>query len=141
MRELVARRRSEPGDERREQIVAAHEEGDRLTEDELTSAGYLLLAAGHATTVNLIANGVYALLTHPDQLALLQERPDLLPAAIEELLRHDDPRGRRPPRLHAARPVPQLRLAAPPDTLVRTPGLLMNGFAALPVLLGGPHVR
>jgi hypothetical protein len=36
---------------------------------------------------------------------------------------------------------PQLRLAAPPDTLVRTPGLLMNGFAALPVLLGGPHVR
>ena len=51
------------------------DEGDRLDEDELTSAGFLLLAAGHETTVNLIANGVHALLTHPDQLALLRARP------------------------------------------------------------------
>ena len=70
---------------------AAGRRADRLDEDELTSAGFLLLAAGHETTVNLIANGVHALLTHPDQLALLRARPDLLPAAVEEVLRHDGP--------------------------------------------------
>src|SRR5438105_13041569 len=52
---------------------------------------FLLLVAGHETTVNLIGNGVLALLTHPEQLALLQTRPERLDAAIEELLRFDGP--------------------------------------------------
>jgi cytochrome P450 len=52
---------------------------------------YLLLIAGHETTVNLIANGVNALLAHPGQLALLRAEPDRLPAAVEELLRFDSP--------------------------------------------------
>ena len=93
LRELVARRRTEPGDDLLSALVAARDgvDDDRLDEDELTSAGFLLLAAGHETTVNLIANGAHALLTHPDQLTLLRARPDLLPAAVEEVLRHDGP--------------------------------------------------
>jgi cytochrome P450 len=64
---------------------------DRLDEDELTSMAFLLLVAGHETTVNLIGNGMLALLTHPEQLALLQTQPERLPAAVEELLRFDGP--------------------------------------------------
>ncbi len=214
LRELVVRHRADPGDDLLSALVAARDgatgEGraDRLDEDELTSVGFLLLAAGHETTVNLIANGTYALLTHPDQRALLRARPDLLPAAVEELLRHDGPlnvtlpyvttapvpvgdvtipageavlaalvaagrdrtRVAHPERLDLARTdgahvafghgihhclgaplarlegrialgallarFPHLRLAAAPEDLVRLPGLLMNGFAALPVLPG-----
>ncbi|ALG11010.1 cytochrome P450 family protein [Kibdelosporangium phytohabitans] len=62
-----------------------------LDHEELISMLMLLLLAGHTTTVNLISNGVLALLTNPDQLALLRARPELLPQAIEELLRHDGP--------------------------------------------------
>ncbi len=91
LRELVARCRAEPGDDLLSALVAGRDAGDQLDEDELTSAGFLLLAAGHETTVNLIANGVHALLMRPAQLALLRARPDLLPAAIEEVLRHDGP--------------------------------------------------
>ena len=153
---------------------------------------------------------MYALLTRPDQLALLRNRPDLLPAAVEELLRHDGPlhvtapyvtaapvdvggttipagdvvlacltaAGRDPARFAAPQRLdltrtdgghvafahgihhclgaplarlegrialgtllarfPHLRLAVSPDALVRPPGLLMNGFATLPVVLGAP---
>jgi cytochrome P450 len=209
LRELVAWRRAEPGDDLLSALVAARDAGDRLDEDELTSAAFLLLAAGHETTVNLIANGVHALLTHPDQLALLRARPELLPAAVEEVLRHDGPvhvtlpyvttapvpvgdvtipageiilagltaagrdpaRSTDPQRLDLRRAdgghvafghgihhclgaplgrlegriaigsllarFPHVRLAVPSHGLVRTPGLLMNGFAALPVLLAG----
>lgn len=208
LRELVVRHRADPGDDLLSALVGARDGSDRLDEDELTSAGFLLLAAGHETTVNLIANGAYALLTHPDQQALLRARPDLLPAAVEELLRHDGPlnvtlpyvttapvpvgdvtipagepvlaalvaagrdrtRVAHPERLDILRTdgahvafghgihhclgaplarlegrialgallarFPHLRLAAAPEDLVRVPGLLMNGFAALPVLPG-----
>jgi cytochrome P450 len=52
---------------------------------------FLSLVAGHETTVNLLCNSTYALLTHPDQLALLRAEPERLPAAVEELLRFDGP--------------------------------------------------
>jgi cytochrome P450 len=210
LRELVAHRRVAPGDDLLSALVVARDSGDGLDEDELTSAGFLLLAAGHETTVNLIANGIHALLTHPDQLARLQARPDLIECAVEEVLRHDGPvhvalpyvttwpvevggvtipagdlvlagltaagrdpsRFTEPQRLDLTRPdgghlafghgvhhclgaplarlegrtalgtllarFPRVRLAVPAEDLVRTPGLLMNGFATLPVLLGAP---
>ncbi|MFC4512931.1 cytochrome P450 [Streptomyces ehimensis] len=71
-------------------VVASTEEG-RLTELELVSTAGLLLVAGHETTVNLIGNGMLALLRHRDQLELLRSRPELLPAAVEEFLRYDGP--------------------------------------------------
>ncbi|MFC0106458.1 cytochrome P450 family protein [Kibdelosporangium aridum] len=63
----------------------------RMSHDELVSMLMLLLLAGHSTTVNLISNGMLALMTNPAQFALLRERPDLLPQAVEELVRHDGP--------------------------------------------------
>jgi cytochrome P450 len=64
-------------------------DGDRLTEDELIAMVFLLVAAGHETTVNLIGNGTLALLTHPEQLALLRAEPHRMAAAVEEMLRYD----------------------------------------------------
>jgi cytochrome P450 PksS len=75
IRHLIALRREQPGDDLMTALVRAEEAGDRLSEDELVSMVFLLLFAGHETTVNLIASGVQALLAHPDQLALLRERP------------------------------------------------------------------
>ncbi|MGH3811373.1 MAG: cytochrome P450 family protein [Pseudonocardiaceae bacterium] len=91
LRELVEVKRAAPADDLLSALVAVRDGQDRLTEDELTSMAFLLLVAGHETTVNLIGNGVLALLTHPGQLALLRAQPDRLPAAIEELLRFDGP--------------------------------------------------
>jgi cytochrome P450 len=72
-------------------LVAARDEDDALSDHELLSMAFLLLVAGHETTVNLIGNGVLALLRHPDQLARLRADESLLPGAIEELLRFDGP--------------------------------------------------
>jgi cytochrome P450 len=91
MRELLAEKRRQPADDLLSALVAVRDGGDRLTEDELISMVNLLLLAGHETTVNLIGNGALALLTHPDQLALLRSEPERLPAAVEELLRFDGP--------------------------------------------------
>lgn len=71
-------------------------QADRLTERELLGMIKLLLVAGHETTVNHIGNGMLALLLRPDQLALLRRRRELLPAAVEELLRFDGPIERVP---------------------------------------------
>lgn len=72
-------------------LIVAADEHDRLTERELLGMIQLLLVAGHETTVNLIGNGMLALLRQPDQLELVRSRPALLPSAIEELLRYDGP--------------------------------------------------
>lgn len=88
---LVAERRRDPKDDLLSALIAAEGAGDQLTEDELLTMAALLFAAGFETTTNLLANAVVALLRNPDQLALLRERPDLAPAAVEELLRYDTP--------------------------------------------------
>jgi len=87
MEGLVAQRRRLPTDDVLGTLVTARDEGDRLTEDELVLFGVTLLVAGHETTANQIGNFVYTLFTNPSRLAELRARPDLLPAAIEELLR------------------------------------------------------
>lgn len=91
LRELVHAKRAARTDDLLSALVAARDGEDRLSEDELTSMAALLLIAGHETTVNLIGNGVETLLTHPDQLALLGAQPEMLSAAVEELLRFDGP--------------------------------------------------
>lgn len=88
---LAQARRQEPRDDLITGLVQAEAEGERLDEEELVAMVFLLLLAGHETTVSLIANGTLALLRHPEQLALLRARPELMPTAIEELLRYDGP--------------------------------------------------
>ncbi|MEU6811136.1 cytochrome P450 [Streptomyces sp. NPDC046831] len=72
-------------------IRTTAEDGDRLSVSELRGMAFLLLIAGHETTVNLIANGVYALLTHQEQLAAVRADPALVDGAVEEVLRHEGP--------------------------------------------------
>jgi cytochrome P450 len=72
-------------------LIQAEERGDTLNETELISTIFLLIIAGHETTVNLIGNGTLALLQHPEQMRLLRADPSLLPPAIEELLRYTVP--------------------------------------------------
>jgi len=93
LHQLIATKRAAPADDMLSALVQASDDGDQLTEVELVSMAFLLLVAGHETTVNLIANGVLALLRNPDQLATLRENPDLLPGAVEEFLRYDGPIG------------------------------------------------
>ena len=88
---FVDRARANPGGDMISALAAPIEDGDRLDDDELLSMLALLLFAGHETTINATANGVLALLRHPEQLALLQEQPDLMPRAVEEMLRIDGP--------------------------------------------------
>ena len=90
--DLIARKRVEPDDALLSALIRVVDEGgDRLSEPELVSMATLLLIAGHETTTNLVGNAVLALLTHPEQLAVLRARPELMPRAVEELLRFDGP--------------------------------------------------
>jgi cytochrome P450 len=89
--ELLAAKRREPADDLISGLVAARDGDQVLSEVELMSMVFLLLLAGHETTVNLIGNGMAALLRDTGQLALLQARPGLVGAAVEELLRFDGP--------------------------------------------------
>ena len=88
-RGLFELRRREPGDDLTTQLVQAEEEGNKLTNEELTANIILLFGAGHETTVNLIGNGLLALHRNPEQLRLLIDDPALMPNAIDELLRYD----------------------------------------------------
>jgi cytochrome P450 PksS len=87
VRKLVERRRHELGDDLISALIRAEENGDRLSEDELLSMVFLLLVAGHETTVNLISTGMLALLDQPEAWDRLRSEPALVPSAVEELLR------------------------------------------------------
>ncbi|MFD9096183.1 cytochrome P450 [Streptomyces collinus] len=91
LRELIAERRENPGEDLISGLIAAHDEGDRLTEQEMISTAVLLLNAGHEATVNATVNGWWALFRNPDQLAALRADHSLVPAAVEELMRYDTP--------------------------------------------------
>ncbi len=87
IRRLIAKKRRVPGDDILTGLIHAKEEGDRLTEDELVGMIIFLIIAGYETTLTLITNSVATLLLHPDQLAKLRAEPDLMPTAIEEIVR------------------------------------------------------
>src|SRR5262252_4911905 len=87
--QLFELRRKNPGDDLTTQLLHAEEDGNKLTNEELTAIIILLFGAGHETTVNLIGNGLLALHRNPDQLALLKSNPSLITNAIEEFLRYD----------------------------------------------------
>lgn len=90
--QLIEDKRHSPGDDLLSALIrTTAEDGDRLSPPELGGMAFLLLIAGHETTVNLISNGVRALLAHPDQLAALRADPGLLDGAVEEMLRYDGP--------------------------------------------------
>ncbi|HEX8244242.1 MAG TPA: cytochrome P450 [Longimicrobium sp.] len=91
LRALFAQRRAEPRDDLVTALVQAEEAGDRLSEDELLGMVFLLLAAGHETTVNLIGSGVLALLQHPVQRERWRDDPGLARSAVEELVRFTSP--------------------------------------------------
>ena len=88
---LLDRKRAEPADDLTSALIAAEDEGDRLTPEELMGMVFLLLFAGHETTVNLIGNGTLALLENPEQMERLRADPSLLPSAVEEMLRFYSP--------------------------------------------------
>jgi len=92
-RELIAARRAHPQQDLLTELVAAEDDGDRLTEDELVATCILLLFAGHETTTNHIANGLLSLVRFPGEMQKLRENPALAAAAVEELLRYDGPSG------------------------------------------------
>ncbi|WP_405790173.1 cytochrome P450 [Streptomyces sp. NBC_01367] len=91
--ELVAAKAEDPGEDLLSALIRTRDEdGGRLSPDELIGMAFLLLVAGHETTVNLIGNGVRALLAHPGQLDALRADPDgLIDGAVEEMLRYDGP--------------------------------------------------
>nr|WP_040108402.1 cytochrome P450 [Streptomyces sp. 769] len=85
--ELVALRRGTPGDDLLSRLITARDQGEKLTENELVSLGFLLLWTGSENAQHLISSGLLILLSHPEQLAAVRADPELLPAAVEEILR------------------------------------------------------
>ncbi len=91
--QLFEERRVNLGDDLISGLLQVEEAGDKLSSEEMISMVFLLLVAGHETTVNLLANGALDLLTHPDQLQKLRENPALIDNAVEEILRYNGPLG------------------------------------------------
>lgn len=88
MKKLIKERRTAPKDDLISALIQARDGSEQLSEDEMLGMIFLLLVAGHETTVNLIGSGTLALLEHPDQLAKLRREPELIKSAIEELVRY-----------------------------------------------------
>jgi len=94
--DLVNEKRRHPADDVISQMVAAEAEGNRLTEQELVYTCVTIMGAGHETTTSLIGNGLYTILSHPEQWQKLRNHPSLLTSAIEEMLRYESPVARQP---------------------------------------------
>ncbi len=90
-RELISIKRNSPQEDLLSGLIQAETNGDNLNEDEMIATCLLLLVAGHETTVNLITNAYYLLLTHPEQLKLVQEDRSLISNVVEETLRFEPP--------------------------------------------------
>lgn len=88
---MIEEQRRQPSEDLLSALIDAEESGDRLTPEELVAMVVQLIFAGHETTQNLLGNGMYRLMQHPDQMALLRDDPALIPAAVEEMLRYDPP--------------------------------------------------
>lgn len=129
MAELVERRRREPADDLVTALLGAQDDGERLSHDEVLSTLLLTLNAGYETTASLIANGVLALLDHPDQLRALRREPALVPAAVEEFLRYESPVNLTTSRYTTA-PVPVGDVVIPENELVFVSLLSANRDAA-----------
>jgi cytochrome P450 len=86
--DLIAAKRAAPGTDLTSGLTAARDEGDRLSETELLSTLFILIAGGHETTKGVLTNSILILNRYPDQLALLRDKPELIPGAVEELLRY-----------------------------------------------------
>jgi cytochrome P450 len=91
LRQFFKLRRRDPQNDLVTALIKAEEAGDKLNEDELLAMVFLLLIAGHETTVNLIGNGTLALIENPNQMRKLQSEPSLVKPAVEELLRYTSP--------------------------------------------------
>jgi cytochrome P450 len=91
LKELVAAKQAEPGDDLVSALIGARDGDERLDNQELLSTIFQLMVAGHDTTASLIGNSVVALFRNPSQLSELRSDPDKIPAAIEEFLRYDAP--------------------------------------------------
>jgi cytochrome P450 len=91
LKDLFERKRRASTDDMISRLLHAEEDGDVLDEDEVLATVFLMFLAGHVTTVNLVGNGVVALLTHPDQLAKLKADPGLAKGVVEETLRYWGP--------------------------------------------------
>jgi cytochrome P450 len=88
---VIETRRQQPGTDLISAMIAANEDQERMSDPEIIAQCTLLLVAGNITTTDLIANGIKALLQHPDQLAALRAEPELITNAVEEVLRYDSP--------------------------------------------------
>ncbi|MEU1753127.1 cytochrome P450 [Micromonospora matsumotoense] len=97
--ELVAAKRAAPADDMISALIEGCDQDGQLSEAEVVTTSFLLLFAGHQTTADFLGNATVALLTHPDQLDLLRDTPELLPSAVEELLRFDGPLPVASPRV------------------------------------------
>jgi len=88
---LIEKKKANPGDDVLTRLIQAEEEGDRLSDNELTGMVFLLIGAGFETTVHLISNGILTLLQNPQALEDLRANPALIDTAVEEILRHRGP--------------------------------------------------
>ncbi len=88
---IIAERRKSPSDDILSGLILANDDGNTLSNQELTSMILMLLAAGHETVINLIGNGMLLLMEHPDQMAKLKANPDLIDTAVEEIMRYNGP--------------------------------------------------
>ncbi|WP_241844678.1 cytochrome P450 family protein [Kitasatospora sp. CB01950] len=122
--QVAAAKRAEPADDLTTALIAAREEQDRLSEDELIGILMQLVVAGHETTLNLICNAVRALLAHPDQLALVLDGTVTWSAVVEETLRYDGPVGQFPMRYA----IEDIQVG---DVLIRQGEAMLASYAAV----------